>query len=204
MVAVLEASSREGLYKAGKDPRIIEVPDMVFLMVDGSGDPEGSSEYREALEALFGLSYTLKFSLKKERGLQYKVSPLEGLWWADDPADFASDDRRGWRWTSMIAQPDVASEELVHQAAARLAAKKDGPGLERVRLEWFEEGRCAQVMHVGPYDAEGPTIERLHEFIRERGYSFDGRHQKHHEIYLGDPRRAAPDKLKTIIRQPFV
>jgi hypothetical protein len=204
MATVLQVTDRKDLYKATAEPRILDVPAMDFLMVDGTGDPETSSEYREALQALFGISYTLRFSLKKERAIEYKVGPLEGLWWADDPAAFSSGDRGGWHWTAMIVQPDLITEELVRRAANQLGAKKDVPSLERVRLEWFEEGRCAQVMHIGTYDAEGPTIERLHAFIRERGYGFDGRHQKHHEIYLGDPRRAAPEKLRTIIRQPFV
>jgi hypothetical protein len=192
----------ERLYQASRAPEIVRVPELTFVMVDGHGDPNTSVEYREAIQALYGLSYTLKFSLKKELALTYRVGPLEGLWWADDMAEFSIGRKADWHWTAMIAQPDVVTPERFDRAREEVARKKALPGLERARLERFAEGLAGQVMYVGPYSDEGPTIEQLHRFIRELGYTFDGRRQRHHELYLGDPRRSAPEKLRTIIRQP--
>jgi hypothetical protein len=169
-------------------------------MIDGRGAPE-DSRYREALEALYPLAYTLKFALKKERGLDYPVMPLEGLWWAEDMNAFANADREAWIWTAMIMQPDFVTQEDFESARAEVERKKgSSAALAVARLERFEEGRSAQIMHIGPYSAEGPTITKLHDFIEEQGGRLRG---KHHEIYLGDPRRSAPEKLKTVIRQPF-
>lgn len=196
----------ERLYKApASTPETVDVPTMNFLMVDGEGDPNTSTVYQRACEALYGLSYTLKFALKKAEGLEYKVSPLEGLWWAEDMADFlmAQRQRQNWRWTMMIAQPPQVTRAWVEQATEELRRKKNPAALELVRFEPFTEGQAAQVMHVGPYSAEGPTIERLHAFIRDQGGRFDGRAQKHHEIYLSDPNRSAPERMKTTLRQPF-
>jgi hypothetical protein len=187
--------------KAGK-PSTVDVPDMVFVMIDGKGDPNTSQAYADAIQALYSISYTLKFTLKKETGQQYVVSPLEGLWWAKNMTDF--DQRKGeWTWTAMIAQPDEVTSERFDRAVEDVGSKKELPALSLARLERFHEGTCAQVLHVGPFSAEGPTIAALHAFIREQGGSFDGRHQKHHEIYLSDHRRSAPERWKTIIRQPF-
>jgi hypothetical protein len=196
--------NRELLYKASaRKPEILRVPEIGFAMIDGHGNPNTSSEYADAIQALYSLSYTLKFALKRELGLQYRVAPLEGLWWADDMAEFSPERKGDWSWTMMIAQPDEATPERFEVACAEIARKKDLPALSRAGLERFEEGPCAQILYVGPYSDEGPTIANLHAFIRERGYSFEGSRQKHHEIYLGDPRRSAPKKLRTIIRQPF-
>jgi hypothetical protein len=196
--------NRELLYKASpRKPEIVRVPEMRFVMIDGRGDPNTSTGFADAIQALYSLSYTLKFALKKELGLNDRVAPLEGLWWADDMADFGPERKGDWSWTMMIAQPEEATPERFEAARAQIARKKDLPALSMARLERFEEGPCAQILHVGPYSDEGPTIANLHAFIRERGYSFDGTRQKHHEIYLGDPRRSAPEKLRTIIRQPF-
>jgi hypothetical protein len=194
------------LYRAARTPELVRVPEQSFLMIDGTGAPGGSSVYQEALGALYTLSWTLGFALKKEIGLVYRVAPLEGLWWADDMAIFSmeEDDRVGWRWTMMIAQPDTVTTERLDAARAEGARRRPNPALRRARLDRFAEGLAAQVLHVGPYDAEGPTIAGLHAFIADHGYRFDGRHQKHHEIYLGDPRRAAPEKLRTVVRQPVV
>ncbi|MGJ4803488.1 GyrI-like domain-containing protein [Luteimonas sp. SDU82] len=177
----------------------VDVPRLRFLMIDGQGDPNTSPAYAEAVEALFSVSYTAKFMLKRGRGIDYAVMPLEGLWWADDHAVFASDDRAKWRWTMMILQPDVAEDAVLEAAMAQVRGKKPLAALERLRLEPFAEGRCAQVLHVGPFSEEGPTIECLHAFIAERGRLAG----KHHEIYLSDVRRADPAKWRTIIRQPM-
>jgi hypothetical protein len=194
----------DDLYRASsRGPEVVRVPELGFLMIDGQGDPNTSAGYKEALQALFGLSYTLKFAIKKELGLAYRVGPPEGLWWSDDMTAFQFDDKADWRWTMMIAQPDHVTPERFAHAREDLGRKKELAALESVRLERWAEGLCGQLMYVGPYSSEGPTIARLHTFIRESGGSFDGRRQKHHEIYLGDPRRAAPEKLRTIVRQPF-
>jgi hypothetical protein len=192
--------TRDRLYQASRTSEFVRVPELAFVRIDGEGDPNTSPAYRDALEALYGLSYTLKFALKKELGLSYRVGPLEGLWWADDMAVFSTGRKADYRWTMMIAQPDEVTAERFDRARDEVRRKK-GPGaLDRVRLERFAEGLAAQVLYLGPYRDEGPTIERLHAFIRDAGYRLRG---KHHEIYLGDPRRSAPEKLRTIIRQPI-
>ena len=178
----------------------VEVPAFNFLMVDGKGDPNTSQEYAQAVEALFSVSYAAKFMVKKGlQELDYSVMPLEGLWWADDMSAFVSNDRAIWKWTMMIMQPSFVANEVVEAAIAEVRGKKDPPGIDRLRLEEFAEGRCAQVLHIGPFSEEGPTIERLHEFIDARS-SPTG---KHHEIYLSDIRRADPKNWKTILRQPM-
>jgi len=191
---------RRELYRPSvREPTMVEVPQMSFLMVDGQGDPNTSPEYAQTLNALYAVSYAVKFTVKRSGGVDFKVMPLEGLWWSDRMSDFTQGRREGWKWTMMIAQPPLVSDDLIDQAIAESARKRDLPALDRLVFQGFDEGLCAQIMHVGPYSAEGPTIERLHDFIAEQGYSRSG---KHHEIYLGDPRRTAPERLKTIIRQP--
>ncbi|MDX2286825.1 MAG: GyrI-like domain-containing protein [Bacteroidia bacterium] len=178
----------------------VEVPEFAFLMADGQGDPNTSPAYAEAVEALFSLSYALKFKVRQgPLALDYAVMPLEGLWWADDLAAYETGDRSQWRWTMMIHQPEAVTEPLVAETLEALRRKKPLPGLDRLRFEVFEEGRCAQTLHIGPFSAEGPTIGRVHAFIGGRG-SLRG---KHHEIYLSDIRRAAPEAWKTVIRQPM-
>ncbi|MEJ1095651.1 MULTISPECIES: GyrI-like domain-containing protein [unclassified Pseudoxanthomonas] len=178
----------------------IDVPAFRFLMVDGQGDPNNSQEYAQAVEALFSVSYTAKFMVKKgPQELDYSVMPLEGLWWAEDMSAFISNDRKKWKWTMMIMQPDFVGDEIIKAATSAVRSKKKLPAIDKLRLEEFTEGRCAQVLHVGPFSAEGPTIERLHAFINARS----GLAGKHHEIYLSDVRRADPSKWKTIIRQPM-
>lgn len=181
---------------------VVDVPSMNFLAVDGRGDPNTSAEYAAAVEALFSLSYAAKFAVKKgPAGVDYGVMPLEGLWWADDLSDFVSGKRSGWHWTMMIMQPEFVTPEVFEEVAAAVAKKKpDLASLASVRFEAFEEGSAAQTLHVGPFSAEGPTIERVHEFINDSGRSLSG---KHHEIYLSDIRRADPVKWRTVIRQPF-
>jgi hypothetical protein len=190
------------LYRASATPRIVDVPEMSFLMIDGHGDPNTSPEYRDAIQALYTLSYSLKFAIKRSGGAPYKVCPLEGLWWARDWTAFAAADKSSWDWTAMIRQPAEVTADLYRQVAESVLSKKQLPALNQVRLESFTEGRAGQILHVGPYSAEAPTISVLHTFLATQGYHFDGMRQKHHEIYLGDPRRAAPEKLRTIIRQP--
>jgi hypothetical protein len=190
------------LYRARETPELVEVPEFSFLMVDGRGDPNTSTRFQEAVQALYSVSYGLKFQLKRANGVDYRVSPLEGLWWSDDLTCFVNEDKSSYEWTLMIRQPQEVTPALLVETVAAVEQKKRRPALPDLRLEPFAEGLAAQVLHLGPYAAEGPTIENLHAFIPERGLSFDGHTQKHHEIYLGDPRRSAPERLKTIIRQP--
>lgn len=183
---------------------LVDVPPMRFLAVDGHGDPNTADEYTRAVEALYGVAYTLKFHSKKVLGRDFAVAPLEGLWRADDPAAFVARDKRAWSWTMLIAQPEWIDEALVTDAVAQVRAKaKNGPpspALDLVRLVELHEGRSAQILHIGSYDDEGPTLARLHdEWMPEQGLTFNG---DHHEIYLSDPRRTAPEKLKTVLRQP--
>jgi len=179
-------------------PVIIDVPALNALMVDGTGDPN-SPAFQEAVGSLYSVAYTLKFTLKKEKAVDYPVMALEGLWSAGDPVAFLSDKRDEWQWTIFIVLPDIVTRKDVAAAIAAVKKKAKFPRFPEVRFEKFAEGKAAQIMHVGPYSAEGPTIERLHKFVAELGYTLRGRH---HEIYFGDPRRSAPDKLKTILRQP--
>lgn len=186
-----------------KEVAIVEVPDMAFLMVDGAGDPNHSHDYQQAIEALYGVAYTLKFLLKREQRIDYVMMPLEGLWRVPDMREFRMDDKEAWLWTMMIMQPDEVTPALFERACDQVRHKRPSPALARMRLQRFHEGLAAQVMYVGPYAMEGPTIVRLHAFIHDLGFTFDGREQKHHEIYLSDPRRAAPEKMRTVIRQPI-
>lgn len=189
------------LYRASaKEAVIVDVPEMNFLMIDGTGDPNTAPEFQQVVEALYGVSYTLKFMIKKAQGTDYVVMPLEGLWWTEDMTEFSMEDKEAWQWTQMIMQPEYVTPDFVEQAVIQLQQKKDMPTLTKLRFEPFNEGPAAQIMHLGPYCDEGPTIEKLHNFIREQGYDLTG---KHHEVYLSDPRRSAPEKLKTIIRQPM-
>lgn len=179
-------------------PAILDIPPLAALLVDGQGDPHGAA-FQEAVGSLYGVAYTMKFAFKKEKAIDYPVMALEGLWWADDPAFFMSGERDKWRWTLFIVTPDVVTKKDVAAAIAAAKKKAKFDRFPEVRFETFAEGRAAQIMHVGPYSAEGPTIERLFKFIADEGYRPRGRH---HEIYMGDPRRSAPEKLKTIIRHP--
>lgn len=189
------------LYRSRKGEIIeVDVPRLRFLMIDGQGDPNTSQQYADAVEALFSVSYTAKFMVKKgKQPIDYAVMPLEGLWWADDMATFSVDDKASWKWTMMIFQPDFVSNETIAEARARVQKKKPLAAVRKLRLAEFDEGTCAQVLHVGPFSEEGPAIERLHAFIEERS----GLRGKHHEIYLSDIRRAKPEHWKTIIRQPM-
>lgn len=179
---------------------IVDVPEMNFLMVDGKGDPNTAKEYSDAIEALYSVSYTLKFMVKKNLNIDYGVLPLEGLWWADDMTSFSTGNKDEWKWTALIMQPEYISKDKVEKAFETVKKKKDLPALPKMRFSNFNEGLSAQTMYIGPYADEGPTIQRIHDFIRETGHELRG---KHHEIYLSDPRRSKPEKLKTVIRQPI-
>jgi hypothetical protein len=186
-------------YSAKKKPGIIDVPPGKFLAIVGKGEPGGEA-YSAALQALYGLSYTLKFK-SKAKGLDFTVMALEGLWWWDDPTIFDLEnapERKEWNWKSMIRQPDFITPEMLEEIRPEVKEKK-GPTVDDVALETFHEGLSAQIMHRGPYSEEGPTVMRLHEFITEEGYRMRGHH---HEIYLSDPSRSKPENIKTIIRQP--
>jgi hypothetical protein len=185
---------------SAKEPVTVNVPEMNFLMVDGRGDPNTAQEYKDAVEALYAVSYALKFMVKKAKGVDYVVMPLEGLWWVDDMAQFTVEDKDAWKWTSMIMQPEYVTEDSVGEALEQVRKKKNPPALSKVRFESFREGLSAQIMYIGPFSAEGPTIENLHSYIKANGYELRG---KHHEIYLSDPRRTKPEKLRTVIRQPM-
>lgn len=191
------------LYKSSaKKVDILSVPEMNFIMIDGAGDPNTSQKFQEAVEALFSISYTLKFMVKKgDLGIDYGVLPLEGLWWTDDMSQFNIENKDNWKWTLMIMQPEYATRELFHEAVEQVKRKKNLPALPEVRFEAFSEGKAAQIMHIGPFSEEGPTVEKVHNIIKESGFNLAG---KHHEIYLSDIRKAAPEKWKTIIRQPVV
>jgi hypothetical protein len=178
---------------------VVDVPEMQFLMADGHGNPNTSTAYQAVVEALYAVAYKIKFISKRELERDYVVPPLEGLWWAEDMTSFATGDKDAWDWTMMIMQPEWITPALFARAREEVEQKKAPPALDQLRLETYHEGRAVQILHVGPYDAEAPTIARMHDFIIQQGYRPAG---KHHEIYLGDPRRVAPEKLKTVLRQP--
>jgi hypothetical protein len=193
----------KGLYNPpGGKFSLVEAPAMNFIMIDGAGDPNTSQEYQDAIEALYALSYTLKFTVKKEQALDYAVMPLEGLWWTDDMAEFSPANKSIWKWTAMIMQPQYVTPELFKGAMEQAGKKKRLPSLPKARFQNWQEGLSVQIMYTGPYADEGPLILKMHNYARDNGYVFDGRVRKHHEIYLNDFRRTAPEKLKTVIRQP--
>lgn len=191
------------LYAASaKEPSIVDVPAFNYLMIDGRGHPGKAADFQKKIEVMFGLAYTLKFSFKfdKNKPLDFSVPSLSGLYWADDPSCFRDERRQAeWKWTLAIPLPDQIDAASLDKAKAALREKKNPDFLDQAYLKVLHEGLSAQIMHVGPYDKEGPTIEKLHAFMADNGYTFNG---AHNEIYLGDPRRTVPAKLKTIIRQP--
>lgn len=201
----LKKENKELYNSSSKEHSIVDVPQMNFLMIDGQGDPNTSKEYQDAMEALFPVSFKVKFISKKEKSQDYVVMPLEGLWWVENMEDFSIEDKSSWKWTAMIRQPDFITYGMIKQAMGEVEAKKNPEALSKMRFESLEEGLSAQIMHIGPYSEEGPTVEKLHNFIHENGYEFDGSKlgEKHHEIYLSDMRRTKPERLKTIVRQPM-
>ncbi|MEV5542197.1 GyrI-like domain-containing protein [Saccharopolyspora shandongensis] len=183
-----------------KEFTVVDVPELRYLAVDGRGDPNTSPAYANAIEALYGVAYALKFASKKALGRDFVVGPLEGLWRADDPSVFITRRKETWEWTMMISQPDWITDDMVRTAIDNVAKKKENAALGDIRLHTLVEGTCVQILHIGSYDDETPTLERLHNhYLPDNGLTFNG---DHHEIYLSDARRTAPTKLKTILRQP--
>jgi hypothetical protein len=189
---------------SAKKVELVEVPNFKFAMVDGEIEPGASPgtspAYQQALEALYGISYTLKFMSKRreENPIDYTVMALEGLWWVED-GQFDITRPENWRWTAMMLQPDHITAEMYQEALKQLQEKKENPTISKLRFESFHEGQSMQIMHIGPYSEEPRTIEKMSAFARANGYGLRG---KHHEIYLGDPRRTKPERLKTILRHP--
>jgi hypothetical protein len=183
------------------DPAIVNVPAMNYITIDGQGDPNNSTEYTEALNALFPVAYQVKFMLKNSHAaIDFSVMPLQGLWWADDMSSFTESRRDLWKWRMMIFQPEFVTHEIFGAAIAEVRRKKNPTALDKLRFVSYEEGLCSQILHVGPFNEEPATIRRLHSFIADNGYRLRG---LHHEIYLSDIRKADPSKWKTIIRQPM-
>jgi hypothetical protein len=186
-----------------KEVSLVTVPAFNFLMMDGAGDPNDNPRMQAAFEALFSVSYTLKFMFKQgklgRKVPDYSVMPPEGLWWADDMSQFSQKDKSNWKWTMMLMQPDFATKEDIRKAIEAALKKKPLAGLQELRFERYDEGLSAQILYFGPFADEGPTIQRIHAAIKEKGYVLRG---KHHEIYLSDFRRTRPEKLKTVVRQP--
>lgn len=183
--------------RVGK-PALVEVPSRPFLMVDGEGSPAGR-QYTDAVQALYPIAYGIRAEIKKLTGDGYTVLPLQGLWWADDMDDYLHNNKDAWKWTMMIGLPEMVTPELATTVIRTVTEQRKLVSGKLVRFEVFEEGRAAQVMHIGPYADEAPTIAMLHKFIADQGLVKTG---LHHEIYLGDPRKSDPARLKTIIRQP--
>lgn len=191
-------------YSAGRDRfEVVEIPPTHYLMIDGQGDPNTASAYADAVSTLYPVAYTLKALSRGRHGRDVRVMPLEALWWAADPTAFTSRrDKSRWEWTVMILVPPWLDGQDVADASDTVAARGRGPRLADLRYESLDEGLVVQTLHVGPYDDEGPVLARMHdELIPARGLRMTGRH---HEIYLGDPRRAAPERLRTILRQPVM
>jgi hypothetical protein len=185
--------------KAGEF-RIVEVPDLQYVMIDGHGDPNASPAFAAALETLYPVAYALKFASKLTLGRDYVVPPLEGLWWADDMTVYTTRSKAEWDWTVMILAPEWIDAAMVTAAVEQSRAKNGDRRFDDLRLETLSEGLSVQTLHLGSFDSEAAVLARMHEeFIPEHGLAMTGRH---HEIYLGDPRRAAPDQLRTILRQP--
>jgi len=184
-----------------KEVTLIDLPKMNFIMIDGQGAPE-SAQFQQSIEALYPIAYSIKFDKKKTGGPDFTVMALEGLWWAEDMKVFMPEtsDRNKWQWTVMMMQPDFITRRDFENAVKAAKKKKDNPALDNVRFESFTEGKSVQIMHIGPYSAEGPNIQKIHQKIAEIGGKLSG---KHHEIYLSDPRRVTPDKMKTVLRQPY-
>lgn len=179
---------------------IVEVPEFKYLMYTGDGGP-CSDAYQQTLEAIFALSYHIKFAVRESREVDYGVMPLESQWWMDDMSQFSRERMNEWKWSAMIMQPNFITKEIVEASRLAVSEKKDLALLPKIELVDYCDGQSAQIMHIGPYADEAPTIEKLHAYIKDNGYDFTG---KHREIYLNDPRKTAPENLKTLIRQPVV
>ncbi|HPS40988.1 MAG TPA: GyrI-like domain-containing protein [Anaerolineaceae bacterium] len=179
---------------------LIEIPPLNYLMIDGHGDPNTSQRFQDALQTLYSISYTLKFALKKSQGVDFTVMGLEGLWWMPDMREFTVERKADWDWTLLMLQPDFITPQMIEEIARSLTAKGKAPLAAETRLETLEEGLCVQILYIGAYKDEGTVIAGMHAFIADQGYMRTG---KHHEIYLSDMRRVAPEKNRTILRQPI-
>lgn len=191
-------------YKAkNHQSAILDVPKMQYLMIDGHGDPNTSKEFADAIKALYPVAYKLKFASRLELGKDYTVMPLEGLWWADDMTTFTTArDKSQWDFTLMIMQPDWITKDMFTTAITKVNEKEPPVNIDMVRLETLDEGLCVQTLHVGSFDDEADILAKIHnEFVPENGLKMVG---KHHEIYLSDFRKVAPEKLRTILRQPVI
>jgi len=187
-------------YIPPKEFVMVDVLEMQFVIVDGHGDPNTTQEYQDAVEALYAAAYKMKFISKKTLEKDYIVPPLEGLWWAEDMSTYLTREKSQWDWTMMIMTPEWISVEIFDEAIKQVRKAKDPASLNKVRLERYHEGLSVQIMHIGSYDDEGTVLAQMHsDFIPNNGFVENG---KHHEIYLSDPRRVAPEKLKTVLRQP--
>ena len=191
-------------YKAFYSPPVgkfveVTLPPLPYLMIDGKGSPD-STAFVDAMSAMYSLAYTLKFAIKKAGGPDYSVMGVEGLWWAEDMTAYLMKDKENWLWRLICLQPDAVTPEWLEKAKEEVHRKKGVTAAELVRLETFEEGLCVQTMYIGAYSDEAPTIAAMHQYITDHGYQRSG---LHHEIYLGDPRRTPPERLKTILRQPM-
>lgn len=196
----LKKAHRELYSPPSKEFTVVDVPEFRYIAVDGSGDPNTSPAYANAIEALYGVAYALKFASRKTLDREFVVGPLEGLWRADDPGAFIARRKDTWGWTMMISQPDWITGDMVGVAIDNVSKKKENPALADIRLLTLIEGTCVQILHIDSYDDETPTLDRLHNhYLPENGLTFNG---DHHEIYLSDARRTTPSKLKTILRQP--
>ena len=186
---------------------VVEVPEIQYLMVEGTGDPNTSQEFKDSYAILYPIGYTLKF-MSKGKGKDYVVMPPEALWGADDMRDFLEGKKDNWIWISMMMVPDWITKEQFDEAIVQVKEKKGDelpPSFSKLRFEKYTEGKAAQLMHIGSYSEEDENIMKIHAFIEEQGGKFDGKvwGQYHHEIYLSDPRRVKPERMKTVIRQPF-
>ena len=191
----------KAVYRASsKVPALITVPRLKYLMIDGAGYPETSPDFHPAMEALFSIAYTIKFMFKKgPQQLDFKIMPLEGIWWMKDDAQWDMKRPDDWRWRLASAVPDFVDAAALREAKKQIKKKKDLPSADKLRLKSWKEGDAVQMMHIGPYDKEQAAIDSILAFTADNGYAVNGRH---HEIYFSDPRRVAPEKLKTIIRFP--
>lgn len=189
-------------YKAARGRlRVLDIPVMRYLMIDGSGDPNTMPQFAATIETLYPVAYKLKFASSRELGRDYVVPPLEGLWWSDDMSAFTgARDKGRWSWTLMLMIPDWIDDDMLDDAVAQASAKKPPPRLDDLRIDSLDEGRCVQTLHHGSSDDEGPVLAEMHDrFIPDNGLRMRGRHR---EVYFSDFRRVAPDKLRTLLRQP--
>ena len=191
----------KALYNPPKKPTILDVPSFNYLKIDGQGNPNNSEQFSEKTQLLYALSYAIRFAVKKSMHIAYTVMPLEGLWWAQDMATFLTRDKEAWDWTLMIMQPEFVTAEMVEEGKAEVIRKKKLERVSEVRFEVYKPGKVVSMLHIGSYDDEAPNIQWMHNYAHEEGYELHGLHQ---EIYLSDPRKVVPEKMKTVLRQPIM